>query len=223
MARGENALYVKERCKTRVLTSGKLNEHTPISFVFTGNFSGHYGSVIHDSNMTNRNIELGNLTYSRHHKPPPDYVYSVFYTSSGGESHYTGHIEKRYISSIAFLYTRHVMGLVRYAAISKRPHRYQCRIEPDYDPETENFPLSEMGVAWAVNYAEHTVIVVAREGWKKSKGLSDFARKKGVHIISLPLSRFTPDFISRMRILFFTSTQLKKHPDRDAIVERFIE
>jgi len=223
MARGENALYVKKRCNTRVLTPGKINEHTPISFIFTDNFSGHNGSVIHDSNITQRNMELGNSDFSWNDDPPPDEVKSVFYTSSRGKSYYRGHLVSMHISSITFLYTRHVMGSLRYSAITKRPALYQCRRSPHYDLQTTNFSLSEMGIAWAVHYAEHTVIVVAQDGWKASQKLSDLARQRNIALAVVPLSSFAPDFVHRLRTLHFSSTEIKKHPERDEIISRYID
>jgi hypothetical protein len=50
--------------------------------------------------------------------PPPDYVYSVLYTASKTEVLYKGHIYKKRLSSISFLYTRHVMGVERYTGIT---------------------------------------------------------------------------------------------------------
>ena len=94
---------------------------------------------------------------------------------------------------------------------------------PDFDLETSNFPLPEMGIAWAVQYAEHMVIVVARDGWKASQRLSDFAGQKNIALAHVPLSRFRPEFVDRLRMLHLSSTELKKHPDRDEIISRYID
>ena len=115
------------------------------------------------------------------------------------------------------------MGSLRYAAITKRPLSYQCRENPYYDLKTMNYSLSEMGIAWAVHYAEHTVIVVAKDGWKASQKLSDLAKQRNIALAPVPLSRFAPDFINRLRMLHFSSTELKKHPERDEIISRYID
>jgi hypothetical protein len=115
------------------------------------------------------------------------------------------------------------MGLYRYQKITERPKIFQCRIEPEHDSEINHFNLSELGVAWAVKYAKEVVLVVAKNGWKPSLSLLTFARGKNIRIIHLSLFSFNPDFLERLRILHFISTPLKKHPDRDKIVTRFIE
>ncbi len=222
-ALGEEALYIKLKSRSRKELKREIDEYTPVVFIFTNDFHDHGRSTIHDSNITQRNIELGNSEFTRGNNPPPDFVYSVFHSFKGGEIYYNGHVEKRELSSVTFLYTRHIMGLKRYAAIMKRTQRFQCRLSPLSDMEVRHFTLPETGVAWAVKYAEHTVIVAAINGWKPSASLADFARSKGVKIYTIPLSDFKQDFIERLRSLYFTSTQVKKHPDMDSIVERFIE
>ncbi len=222
-ALGEDNIYIRLKSNVKKALKNRIDEYTPITFIFTDDFCNHGSSTIHDSNITNRNIELGNSAFSDKSDPPPDHVYSVFHTFSGGTIYYDGHVERRQISSITFLYTRHTMGLQRYAAIMKRPERFQCRISPGSDQEVRNFPLPETGIAWAVKYAEHTVIIAAVNSWKPSDTLREFARSKGVKIHTIPLSSFQQDFIERLRSLYFTSTQVKTHPDVDRIVERCIE
>jgi hypothetical protein len=222
-ARGEDIVYIKLKRHSRKEKKDRFNEFTPIVFIFSDDFSNDWSKCVHDSNITQRNYELGNLTPSSYDNPPPDLVYSVFFTSSRRESLYKGHIEKEYVSSIAFLYTSHIMGLERYAKITKRLARFQCRSEPIYDNLIGAFPLSESGVAWAIKYAENTVLVVSKDGWKPSEELLEFAKAKDIRIKSFSLSNFTNDFIERLRTLHFTSTALKKRPDRSKIVRRFIE
>ncbi|MEW6600799.1 MAG: hypothetical protein AB1499_07495 [Nitrospirota bacterium] len=221
-ALGEDAIYVRMNSRAQKVLEKKMDEYTPVVFIFTNNFKNHGGSAIHDSNITQRKMDLGVPEHSLNSYPPPDYVYSVFHTFSRGDWYYKRHVEKRLLSSITFLYTRHVMGLQRYAAIMKRNARFQCRTHPWSDPEIARFPLQETGAAWAVKYAEHTVIVAAIDSWKPSRELKEYASTKGVRIYTISLSKFKPDFIDRMRNLYFTSTQVKTHPDADRIMERFI-
>lgn len=221
-AKGEDAIYIKIRRKAIGGKLSRLDEFTPVAFIFANDISKDHVQTISDFNITQRLIELGKKDLSLDTLPPPDYVYSVLYTSSETDSLYKGHIYKRRLSSISFLYTRHVMGVERYAGITKRPARFQCRINTLSDPELKDFSYSELGVAWAIKYAEDAVLVVARDGWQASRELEDFARAKNVRIILIPLFNFSHDFIERLRTLHFISTSLKNYPEMGNILRRFI-
>ena len=223
-AMGEDAIYVKYNRLNRQKQPYKLNEFTPVVFIFSkDDLSSHNLHLVYDSNITQRNIDLGNKDFPFEKYPPPDFVYSVLYTYSGREYLCYGHIAKNNLSSIAFLYTLHHMGIKRHTAITGRPEKFQCRIEPYLDPELNEFSLGELGLAWAIKYAEKAVLLIAKDGWRPSRKIFQFARVKKVQLIQLPLSKFHYDFVRRLQTIHFTSTGLKKHPRRDAILERFVE
>jgi len=222
-AKGEDAIYVNVRRKAIRGKTCRLDEFTPVSFIFANDIYNDYVETISDFNITQRLMALGKMKVSLDTVPPPDYVYSVLYTSPETEALYKGHIYKRRLSSISFLYTRHTMGLERYTGITKRPARFQCRINPISDPELKEFSYTEIGVAWAIKYAEDAVLVVARDGWQASRELEEFSRVNNVRIILIYLSNFSHDLIERLRTLYFTSTSLKNYPERDKILRRFIE
>lgn len=219
----EGAIYIKLRRHLGRRCNVHINEFTPIVFLFSENLSGDLRDTIHDSNITQRNIELKNADFPFDKNPPPDYVYSVFYTYADSEYMCNGHVIKRVISSITFLYTRHAMGIQRYEKITRRTGWYQCRIPPAEDAELKDFPISEIGISWAIKYAENAVLVVARDDWTPSGRLETFAMSKNVCIIPVPISGFSKGFIERLRSLYFISTPLKKHPGRERILERILE
>ncbi len=221
-ASGENAIYIKRKVHYAKEKRSRFDEYTPVTFLFTDDFRGHMSSTIFDANKPLRNRNLGNKNFPYDQSPPPDLVYSIFYTFTQEKDLYRGHFLKVRLSSITLLYTIHVMGDVRYDRIMRKPSRFHCRLEPYNDSELYDFPLAELGVAWGVKYAEHTVLVAAREGWRPSRRLSEFATIKRVQITPVTFSSFSPDFLDRLRELFFTSTALKKHPDRDRIVKRYL-
>jgi hypothetical protein len=219
---GENAIHIKLRKTSRGNKSISFDEFTPIVFLFADDISQDMSETIADFNITQRNMALGNNNFPFEKSPPPDYVYSVYYTFSKWERTCEGHIIKRRVTSIAFLYTLRVMGFHRYGSIVERPSAYQCRTGPMSDPEMEGFPLCEKGMAWAVKYAASDVLVAAKNGWKASRRLNAFAESKRVRIVPVSLTGFAKDFIERLRTISFTSTALKKHPDRDNILKRFM-
>ena len=220
LARGESSIYVKRRS----VNSSKhphLNEATPIVFLFEEDLSGHDTHLVHDSNITQRKRELGIRDRHTDDGPVADSVYSLYATFNRRTVMCGGHLTCDQLSSIVFLYTRH-MGVQRYEAIYRRPERLQCRINPAYDPELETFTETERGTAWAIKYADGCIVVAARAGWQPSSQLQAYARVKQVEIIVLPLTSFAPDMLRRIRSLHFTSTAMKRHPQRDRIVERFL-
>lgn len=223
-AKGEDAVYIRtRRHKSGILN--RLNAFTPVVFLFSNDTSRNEVQTISDFNITQKLMALGKTGISSDRLPPPDYIYSVLYTCSELESFSGagGHITKRKLSSIAFLYSSRVMGVDRYNDITKRPSRFQCRIHPLSDPDLKYFVPPEIGIAWAIKYAEDAVLVVARDGWKIPKRIETFATVNNVRIIYTPLSNFSYDFIERLGTLYLTSTALKNYRDRDKILRRFIE
>lgn len=221
MARGEDAIYVKHRLRRRPRV-GRLDEYTPIIFLFSAHIRSGIFATIHDSNLTQRNMELQIDTHSLQASPPPDAVYSIFYSSSNTHVPLEHHLKRENLTSIAFLFTRESMGVRRYEAINLRPKKLQCRIAPEDDAELKRFSLAELGLAWAIKFANGVVIAVTCADWKPSQSLLRFAKQKSVKIVSFPLSALSPGSISRLRKLHFVSTALKKHPECERIVERFL-
>jgi len=221
-ARGEKEIYVRDMRYKRE-SSLRFDEYTPAVFLFSEDFTHGEWSTVQDSNLTMRNIQLGNARFSLEQHPPPDHVYSVFYTDMKRETFCYGHIMKYYLSSITFLYSRHVMGTDRYNKIAMRPKIFQCRLTPTEDHELKAFPLSELGIAWAIKYAEKAVLIVARTGWNPSSSLQLYAKEKNIRVIHMPISSLRPEIIERLKIIYFISTPLKKHPNKDMILERFID
>jgi len=221
MARGEQAIYVKERV-SRNSRIGRLDEHTPIVFLFTDDMRNSSSFCVHDSNIVQRNIELQNRAEASRWQMPPDMVYSLFSTRTSTAKLGNVHIERDEVSSMAFLYTRGLMGVDRYEAINRRPARFQCRVPPMSDGDLLDFGLSERGLAWAIKYAQEAVIAVTCPGWKPSPRLEALARQRHVHILTVPLTALPPAMIQRLRYMHFTSTALKRHAGCDAIVGRFV-
>lgn len=215
----EDAVYIKKR-RHNGKKGLRFTEYTPMAFIFE-EVSGFDWMTVHDSNLSQRNMELGNRDFPFYKHEPPDSVYSVFYTIKKREMLCGGHIYRQEISSIAFLYTKD-MGIKRYKGITKRHERFQCRTIPANDPELYGFSAQEIGAAWCVKYAEDAVIVVAKSGWKPSGQLMDYARKKGVELIILSLDCFSNNVIERLKVMHCTTTALKKHPELEKIVNRFI-
>jgi hypothetical protein len=220
-ARGENGLYVRESRRWR---QNKLNVNifTPTIFIFDSKPGKGVLNSVQDANITQRYIFLGNKHLIRDDFPKADLVYSIFITRYQIGYMCENHIRKESIQAILFLCTQPWMGLERYKRITARPPRFQCRTSPDEDQELMKFHYPEKLVACGVKYAEEVVLVVCEEGWKPSAGLYNFARARSIRLHQLRLSYFSPDLIERMKQIHFISTPLKKHPEREAIVERFL-
>jgi hypothetical protein len=221
-ATGENAVYIKLKNSYVKNTKFRIDEYTPITFLFENNFNDHGARIVYDGNTPLRNRDLGIEDLSCGNGPPPDFVYSIFYTYKEEETLLEEHLLRMKLSSITFLYTLHAIGDLRYNRLMRKSRHLQCRLETYSDPELRHFPLSQLGIAWGVKYAEDTVIAVAKEGWKPSPELAEFAKEKNVQIIPVPFPNCSPEFIERLRDLHFSSLSLKKSYDRDRIVNRFI-
>jgi hypothetical protein len=219
-ARNDPSVYVRPKRNTRKSVN-HFDEGTPTVFLFEEDISGNPYEMTHDSNVTQRRMEMNNTLFFSPEEPPPDHVYSVCVTYRSDKRVCDGHIQQLELTSLALLYTRH-MGLERYAAIVRRAERHQCRTHVHRDRELLAVSYSERSLAWAIKYAEDSVIVVARGGWSPSARLSAFAEARGVTPYHVPLSRFAPDFIDRLRIKHSVSTALKKYPGRDEVVARFV-
>jgi hypothetical protein len=221
-ATGEDALYIKRNKSFLGPNKGKFTETTPMVFMFNEDLSKDSHTLVHDSNTAQRKIELGNQDLIASDDPAPDQVYSVYATYRKNQAMCGGHLFKEEITSLVILFHRY-MGVQRYDAITKRPKKFQCRIDPRQDTELRSFTTTELGAAWAIKYAEDSIIVVAKDRWKASNKLLDFARRKGVEIFTLPLSNFSMELVERVKFLHTTSTALKKHPNRSRILKRFIQ
>jgi hypothetical protein len=221
MARGEEALYVKRRIRRRH-PMGKMDEFTPIVFIFTDDLQYSVASAVHDSNITLRNIELQNAGANSKGSLSPDLFYSVFSTSRSTELMRGADIQKDKLTSLAFLMTRATMGLERYDAIRKRPRPFQCKVSPMEDCDLRGFRPSDLGLAWAVKYASKVVVAVVYSGWKPSSEILRFADHRGVSIMVVPLSVLSAPALRRLKEMYFISTRLKKHPANEKIVRRFV-
>jgi hypothetical protein len=224
LARGERGIYVNHQIHNRILR-GKEDEFTPVVFLFADKqaIDKSYSYTIFDGNLAQRNINLENNDFPFSLNPKPDYVYSLYYTTRKSEYLIIPHIQRENLTSLSLLYTKSIMGIERYQAITNQERRFQCRITPDSDSEVNSFPKSERAVAWGVKYSHDRTIVVAERGWKASPRLAEFAKKKEVKIQTIPLSTYRPDIINRLKRFYFLSTPLKKHPQREQIVRRFVD
>jgi hypothetical protein len=222
IARGERTLWVRKKFRKR-FASNRIDEFTPLVLLLSENVNDSCLSTIHDSNITKRLMELGETKSPQRGYPSPDSVYSVSYAATEMSSILDGHIRLNRVTGISFLCTSLLMGVDRYNIIAKRPRRYQCRTGAYSDPELEGFSVSEKLIGWAVKYAERLVIVCAYPGWAPTKRTEALAKKHGVQITVLPLSRISKDFVSRLTYMHFISTPLKKHPRREAILRRFVQ
>jgi hypothetical protein len=218
---GERAVYVKKGC--RAIDLGELDEYTPVVFLFSKEIEGCDLDVIHDANLAQRNINFGNTDFPFDRHPKPDLVYSVLRAVRQKVYSFGGHIRKEWNAALVLLYTRSAMGIERYEAICKKPARYQCRVTPGSDQELRGLPAGERVVAWAIKYAEQAVIVVAYQGWHLTERLEQFARERRVRIIIVPLSTLPAGLIQRLQVTYLISARLKKHPQRDKILQRAIE
>jgi len=87
---------------------------------------------------------------------------------------------------------------------------------------TQIFLLSKIRIGWAVKYAEEVVIVVAYPGWRLSRRLLEFVKEKGIEIAAIPFTTLSQSLVERLRHMHFISTPLKKHPENEKIVRRFL-
>jgi len=216
----EKALYVRKRRSD--LRSLSIDAYTPHVFLFSDRIDDCAFSVIHDANLSQRNINLGNDSFPFDRHPAPDHVYSLFKAVGRIESSLNWHIRREWNEALAFLYTRSHMGVERYEAITKKPARYQCRKTPFEDPELADFSHAEKFVAWPVKYAERAAVVVAHRGWSLSEKLARYARNKKVKVIIVPLETLSASLVRRLRTTYFISTALKKHPSREKLLQRFV-
>lgn len=221
---GENDIYIK-KLRRHGLRSLRFNAFTPTVFIFdtkTEDYDCSAVGAVHDSNATLRNLELENDEHIIKNSPEPDCVNSVFYFVTDYQYACNNHILKGKISSILFLYGGEWMGTERYNRINLRPDKYQCREMPYDVPEIRNFLPFDMLVAFGAKYAERHIIVVADKSWQPSQQLSSFLKEKEVAMIRFPLTDLSTHLIERMKSLHIISTSLKKHSQRDIIVDRYV-
>ncbi len=206
------------------LEGEELGTHTPVVFLFSNDTKRPRKlTLVCDHNATGRQMQL----QGREHIPleparASDYVYSLFATTRALESLFESHVEREVITSLALLFSGTGMGLERYAAITRQPRRYQCRIRPQDDPALVAFKPSDLGLAWTLKYARNTTIAVAFPGWEPSQALRKFARRRRKRILTVPLNVLPEDLIQRLTQLHFISNALKTHPDYERIVARFV-
>jgi len=198
-----------------------LDEFTPVAFVFTSSTEGNHSSCVHDSNITQRGMELGDATLGGSVRLEPDMVYSLFSTVSGRETPFPPHLERDCLTTLALLFTGVSMGLERYASITARPKKLQCRVPPESDSELAGFGLAERGLAWCVKWATDAVIAAVHPGWEPSGKLLEFAQKRRVEILRIGLDALPEATVRRLQQMHYTSTSLKRHPDSETIVQRF--
>ena len=74
----------------------------------------------------------------------------------------------------------------------------------------------------AIKYAKKQAIAVAYPGWMPSSDIREYARQQQKQIFTLTLDELPGDLAVRLQHLHFISTHLKRHPQSDGIVSRFI-
>jgi len=221
-AKNDMAVFIKKR-KTEGGPTCHLDEFTPMVFIFSSECGGCEYFTVHDSNLSKRLMDLNGESLPSGKHPQPDFVYSIFMVVRETEFLTGAHINREHMNAISFLFTRcSLMGVERYEALNRQPKKYQCRTAPASDDELKKFSPDEMGVAWAAKYAREVVIVVAHQGWKPSAELLKFAAERDIKILTIPMSILSPGTIQRFRKMHFVSTALKKAPESEKIVERFI-
>jgi hypothetical protein len=104
----EKALYVRKRRSD--LRSLSIDAYTPHVFLFSDRIDDCAFSVIHDANLSQRNINLGNDSFPFDRHPAPDHVYSLFKAVGRIEYSLNGHIRREWNEALAFLYTRSHWG-----------------------------------------------------------------------------------------------------------------
>jgi hypothetical protein len=220
-ARGEKAFHVRRFRKSGARGS-RVDPFTPVAYILDEN--GTHGELcsIHDSNVSQRQIDLENEHTLAARPSPPDFVYSLFLLRKETRYMCHGHIRREEISAILFLCIEPWMGPERYERLVARPTRFHCRSTPDEDPELKGFSYPERLVACGVKYAEEHVIVSAARSWMPSPRLLNFARERKIEIVRRPLSFFSSELLTGMRYLHLISTPLKKHSDREAILRRYL-
>jgi|GEM_PF-971802 len=221
MARGEDAVHIKRRERNK-LHQASLDEYTPVVFLFAQNIDECLPTFVQSGNNTHRRVQLGESRSVCDEAQRADKVYSIFKTILQQNYFLEGHIRKDCLTAIALLCTNDLMEVARYKAICSRPRLLQCRADAQEDSELDEFIIRDKLVAWAIKYAESAVIVVADTGWRASERLSQFARKKRVKLLNLPLSVLPADSLKRLRHMHFISRSLRIHPDRTSIVQRFL-
>ncbi len=221
-ASGEDSVYIRKRSMNRN-NGKKLNEFTPVIFIFTDDMKGHVVKHLEEGNEAYHYYASEEKDFIDFRKMKVDCVHYALMTYPEEKVVYPKHIFRCDLSSLALMYTRGLLKEQRFKQLIKRPERYLCRTFPQLDTEIKNFPLSEIGVAWGLKYAEESVLVIAKDGWRSSEELAEFAENKKTRIMHQPLSRFSPDVIERLRKLYLISTDLEYHPGRDSIVKRFVD
>jgi hypothetical protein len=219
-ARRDDSIYIKKNLRPRGEASN-IGLFTPTVYIFDELEYAKIGGI-HDGNITQRSLDLGNDHLITADFPEPDYVYSIFYATTETRHICDEHISEEILSSVIFLCTTSWMGTERYNKIIERSKRFHCRIAIEEDDELKGFTYPENFVSCGVKYAEKSLIVVASDSWVPSHELTYFAKSRGVKIISVPISRLSWDLVDRMRHLHFISTELKKYGNQEAILERFL-
>lgn len=220
-ARGEKAFYIR-RFRNSGITGLRVNPFTPVAFILDESATRGELISIHDSNSSKRQIDLQMEHPMSAGLPDPDYVYSVFLLRRQNWFVCNGHIRKDEISAMLFLCTEPWMGPERYERITARPEKFHCRLTPDEDRDLKMFGYPDRLVACGVKYADKHVLVFSVCSWMPSSHLLNLARGRKIEIVRRPLSSFSPELLTRMRYMHFISTPLKKHPDREAILQRHL-
>ncbi len=188
----------------------KLDEYTPIVFHLSDNINASLPTLVQSGNGAHRTMQLRKRRPGHSDRNIPDKVYSIFKAVSKRKYLLEGHLRKDWLSAIAFLYTYDLMEVERYQAITRRPRKYHCRLDPREDENLAVFPLDEKMIAWAVKYAKEMVILVSPREWSPSENLKQFVEERKVIIQLLPLSRMPPGMINRLTHMHFISALLKK-------------
>jgi len=212
---------IRDLARRRYPSCPPLDEYTPVAFLFGPESESCASGAVHDSNPAQRVIELGGGVNARPDSQP-DQVYSLYYTVRAREEVFAPLLEREILNSLVLLYTGEEMGPDRYAMITRRPKQYQCRVQPDWDPALQAFPAVDRGVAWAVRYAPGAVIVVHHEDWKPSLPLAAFALQRRVCLLQIPLTALSDAIVERLRRMHYMATPLKRHPESERIVGRFL-
>jgi hypothetical protein len=221
------ALAAEEmRREARRIAPGLVTElHTPAVWVFRRECDGDHRSLMDVNAAYRRRVQFADPQNTARTIPvdgeqDPDLIHTISATRCGEGETCPG-VRHDIASSIGLVYTGPECGPARYKAVleSGRP---VPRTDPSCDPEIVEFDLIERSLAFCIKYATDTVLLAHYKGLRLTPKVENYAKKRGVRIIRMPLAIIPRHLqIAAQRRVFLTKT-MRWHELGNRIADRMV-
>lgn len=197
---------------------------TPAVWIFCRECDGDHRSLPDPNAAYRRNLQIPDLPGVEHSVLETDEEPDVIHTLSATRRVHgvtCPGINHDIASAIGLVYTGPQSGPERHRAVTEGS-RPVPRLDPSCDDEIAGFELVERNIAFCVKYASGAVLLAHYKGFRLTAKVEEYAKRRGVQIIRMPLSVIPHYLQTAIQRRIFMSKTMRWHEFGDRIADRMV-